>query len=188
MPCSEDDLPSSCVALEIFALSLEHASFNLGGCRVVSAGVIDVFQSAHRNIGVDEMGVMKDESVPLEVSGHPNGSTAEPVNRGIDLIGVSFQDARKCVVRFLNLANNDGLQLSARVLEIEISLGQLAMQLLSGAQAHLHDGGSSPHQSGARLVDQLRGESRTGHLCLPQQKGPCLLAPKILRAEQHICA
>lgn len=59
------------------------------------------------------MRIIGNKCVPLKISRHSNRTIAKLVDCGIDLIGISFQDACEGVVRLLNLTNDDRLQLSA---------------------------------------------------------------------------
>lgn len=115
-------LPSWCVRLEILALPLEHARSDLGGSRVVLAGVLDVFQSAQWHIWVDEVRVASHKPAPFEIARHGNRAIAQPLYRVVLLIGIALQDGSKSVVGFLDFANDDRLEFAAGVFKVEVSL------------------------------------------------------------------
>ena len=84
--------------------------------------VANVLESTQRQVRVDKMRIAPHESAPFLVSGHSNWASAELLDSGIHLVCFTLQDARECVVCFLDLADNDRLQFAPGVLEVEIGL------------------------------------------------------------------
>lgn len=119
---ARNDRPSGCVAFQVLALPFKHASPDLRGGRVMLARVLNVLQSAQWYVGVDKVGVAPDETSPLLVSGHSNWATAELLDSCVHLVSITLHDTGKSVVSFLNLADNDGLEFTPRVLEVEVRL------------------------------------------------------------------
>ena len=115
-------LPARRVRLEILALPLEHTRSDLGGSRVVLAGVLDVFQSAQRHIWVNEVRVASYKPAPFEIARHGNRAIAQPLNSAVLLIGIALQDSSKSIVGFLDFANDDRLKFAARVFKVEVGL------------------------------------------------------------------
>jgi hypothetical protein len=116
------DLPSGCVALKVFALPFQHTSSNLCSSRMMFARVPNVLEPAQRQVRVDKVRIAPHKPAPLLISGHSKGTGAKLLDSGVHLVGVTLQDARKCVVCFLDFANDDRLQFTARVFEIKIGL------------------------------------------------------------------
>jgi hypothetical protein len=100
-------LPSGRVALQVFALPLQHAGPYFGGGWVMFAWVLNVFESAQRHVGVDKVWITLHKPGPLVVSGHGNWAGAELLNGGVHLVCVALQDAREGVVRLLHLTHDN---------------------------------------------------------------------------------
>lgn len=66
--------------------------------------------------------IVLDKGVPFVIFGYCNWSGTKSLHCIISFISLPFDDARICVVGFLDLSNNNGLQLSARTLKVEESL------------------------------------------------------------------
>jgi hypothetical protein len=86
------------------------------------ARVPNVLEPAQRQVRVDKVRIAPHKPAPLLISGHSKGTGAKLLDSGVHLVGVTLQDARKCVVCFLDFANDDRLQFTARVFEIKIGL------------------------------------------------------------------
>lgn len=69
--------------------------------------VLDLFQPAQRQIRVDEVRVTAHKTAPFLISGHGNRPTAKLLDCGVHLIRITFEDACKSIVGFLNLTYND---------------------------------------------------------------------------------
>lgn len=122
---AQKNIPSRRVALQIFALPLEHASSNFCGSWVVLSRILDLFQPAQRHVRVDEVRVTADEPTPFLVSGHGNWASAELLDCGVHLVCVTLENAGKGIVGFLDLAYDDGLELTPRILKVEVGLLRL---------------------------------------------------------------
>lgn len=68
------------------------------------------------------MRVALNELGPLKVSGHTDGATAQFLDGRIRFVRISLQNVGESIVRFLNLADHNGLELAPGVLEVEIGL------------------------------------------------------------------
>lgn len=68
--------------------------------------------------------IVLDKSVPFVIFGYRNWSGTESFHCIIGFISLPFDDARICIVGFLDLSNNNGLKLSPRALEVKESLVQ----------------------------------------------------------------
>jgi hypothetical protein len=98
---------------------------------VVFAWVLNVFESAQGHVGVDKVWIALYEPGPLVVPRHSDGASAKLFDRRVHLVCVALQDGCEGVVGLLYLANDNGLELAPRVLEVEISLVVLATYLMS---------------------------------------------------------
>jgi len=116
------NIPSRSVALQVFALPFEHTGADLSSSWMMLARVLDILESAQRHVGVDKVRVALHELGPLMIARHGNGPAAKLLDSGVHLIGVALQDARKRVVRLLDLAHDNRLELASRVLKVEIRL------------------------------------------------------------------
>jgi hypothetical protein len=68
------------------------------------------------------VGIAPNEPSPLLISRHSNWTTAELLDRCVHLVSITLEDTGKSIVGFLDLANNDGLELTPRILEIKVGL------------------------------------------------------------------
>ena len=75
---------------------------------------------------IHEVLVVTDKSIPLGVLRHHNGPGAEAFDRLVRFVGLALENACVGIVGFLNLADHDRLELSARVFQVEEGLGSLA--------------------------------------------------------------
>jgi hypothetical protein len=89
---------------------------------VVSAGVGDVLDATQRHVGRNEVGVVGDESGPLIILGHGDWTTAQALDSLVSIVTLALEDASKCVVSLLDLADDDGLELAARGFKVQVSL------------------------------------------------------------------
>ena len=132
---------------------------------MVFAGILDVFQSAQGHIGVDEVGIALHEPIPFVVPGHGDGPGAKPVNGREHLIGITLQDSSESIVSLLDLANDDGLELATRVLEVEIGLERLVVRHF-GAMVGVPCADNFLRQSASRPGARPPDEQHTGRPCL----------------------
>ena len=116
------DVPTRAVRLEVLALALEHASADFRSGWVISARVGDILNAAQRHVGCDEVRVAADESGPLLILGHGNGTAAQTLDSLVGIVAFTLEDTSKSVVSLLNFANNDRLELAAGGFEVEVSL------------------------------------------------------------------
>ena len=116
------DVPARTVGFEVLALALKHACTDLGSGRVVSARVGNVLDATKRHIGRNEMRVVGNERRPLLVFGHGDGAAAQTLNCLVSIITLALEDASKCVVSLLDLANNNRLELATGGFEVEVGL------------------------------------------------------------------
>lgn len=86
------------------------------------AQVFYVFDLAKRQPWVDKVGVTLDEAAPLKVLGHGDGTVAKLLDGIVRVITLALEDTGEGVVSLLDLTNNNGFELTARSLEIEIGL------------------------------------------------------------------
>ena len=100
------------------------------------AGVFNFLESAQRHVGVDKVRITLDKLGPLVVAWHGNGPTAQFLDRRVHVVCIALQDVRKRVVRFLDLANDDRLELAPRVLEVEVRLNMLVLYMQSRAPTY----------------------------------------------------
>lgn len=77
------------------------------------AGVVNVLDSTQRQSGVDKVRICFDKLVPFEVFGHGDRAGAQVLHGVVSIVAFTFEDSSERIVRFLNLANDDGLELAA---------------------------------------------------------------------------
>jgi hypothetical protein len=119
------DIPAWTVRLEILALALKHTSADLGCGWVVSARVGDVLNTTKRHVRRNEVRVGADKRRPFLVLGHGDWATAKGLNCLVRIVAFALEDSSKSVVSFLDLADNNRLELTARGFEIEVGLVKL---------------------------------------------------------------
>lgn len=85
---------------------------------MVFTRVLYLLQVSHWEVGVNEMGVTVHEMVPFNIPGHSDRAISELLDSRVNLVGVTFQDCCQSIVCFLDLANDDRLQLPTRVLKV----------------------------------------------------------------------
>jgi len=115
--------PSRGITLEIFALALKHSSANLRGGGVLLAWITNVVDSTQRQSRVDKVRITLDEAGPLVVLGYGNRTASELLDSIIGVVTLTSENTCKSVVRLLNLADDDRLELATRGFEVEVCLG-----------------------------------------------------------------
>ena len=94
---------------------------------MVFAGIGNVFDATQRHVRRDEMRVVGNESRPLLILGHGDGTAAEAFDSFVCIVAFALENARESVVRLLNLADDDRLQLATGSLEVEVGLVMLVI-------------------------------------------------------------
>jgi hypothetical protein len=94
---------------------------------VIASRVADVLCLSDWYIWIHKLVVFLDEEGPFVVLWHGDGSDAELFYRFISGIGLPLQDSGVRVVCFLDLADNDGLQLSSGGLQIQVRLRRVSL-------------------------------------------------------------
>ncbi|PNY29179.1 hypothetical protein TCAP_00901 [Tolypocladium capitatum] len=120
-------IPASCVALEVLALALQQTGTDLLGSNVILAGIVDLLRRPHRNRRINNLVVVGHEMYPFLVLGHGDGAVAELLDDPVGVVGLALQDAGVGIVRLLNLANDNRLQLAAGALEVEVRLVEVVL-------------------------------------------------------------
>lgn len=111
-------LPSWSVALQIFALPLEHTRFNLACCGVVFAWIGDIFDSADWEPRINEVFVIVDKSVPFTIFWHGKRARLKLFKHVICFIGFSLDNPSICTVSLLDFTYNNRLKLPTRTFKI----------------------------------------------------------------------
>jgi hypothetical protein len=93
---------------------------------MVFSGVFDVFQSTQRHFRIHEVRIAFYESAPLKIARHCDRTIAQLFDGAVNFIRIALEDACQGIVSFLHLANYNGFELAAGVLEIEVGLNVLA--------------------------------------------------------------
>jgi hypothetical protein len=114
---------------------------------VVPSRIVDVVGRPDRDIRVNKLLVSRDKVCPFMVLGHGDGSGAEALDSTIRHIRFTLQDTSIGIVRLLNLARNDRLQLPAGRFEVEVGLVTLAGVMVHHYGGDLPGASNSPHQS-----------------------------------------
>lgn len=73
------------------------------------------------------MRVALHKSAPFEIAWHSNWAIAELFDRVVLFIGIALHNAGQGVVGLLDFTDNDRLEFTARVLEVEVGLWMLAV-------------------------------------------------------------
>ncbi len=121
-------IPTGCVALEILALPLQKTSANLLGSEMLLAGIMDLLGRAERNGRINNLVFVGDEVNPFLVLGHGNGAVAEFADKAQSIVSFALQDTSVGVVCLLDFANDNGFELAAGALEVEIGLQGLLVR------------------------------------------------------------
>lgn len=111
-----------CVTLEILRLTLEKPGPNFLAREMITSWIVDVLGGSYWNVGIHELVVLFDEIGPFVVLWHGNRTSAKFVDGIVCSVCVSLQNARIRIVRLLDLANDDRLQFSTRVLKVQVCL------------------------------------------------------------------
>src|SRR5699024_3367115 len=85
-----------------------------------------ILHVSERNSRIDHLVRVGDKCIPLVISGHRNGTHSKLLHGVIGFISFSLENAGICVVGFLDLANNNRLELTPGVLQIEVSLKEIS--------------------------------------------------------------
>ncbi|PNY29181.1 hypothetical protein TCAP_00901 [Tolypocladium capitatum] len=115
------------MALEVLALALQQTGTDLLGSNVILAGIVDLLRRPHRNRRINNLVVVGHEMYPFLVLGHGDGAVAELLDDPVGVVGLALQDAGVGIVRLLNLANDNRLQLAAGALEVEVRLVEVVL-------------------------------------------------------------
>lgn len=94
---------------------------------MVPPRIIDVLRGAHRQRGVDELVVAAHKVRPLAVLGHADGARTQLVDGAVRGVGLALEDRGVGVVCLLDLAYDDGLQLAARRLKVQVCLEKVSL-------------------------------------------------------------
>jgi hypothetical protein len=116
------NIPSWSVIFEVLALSFKHATSDFSSSRVVLTRISNMVEGSDWNSGVDHVIIRGDKNFPLMVFGHRQWTLSKLISSFKVFIRFTFKDARICSVGFLDLANDNRLQLSTRRLKVEICL------------------------------------------------------------------
>lgn len=118
----EKDVPSGGVALQVFALPLEQAGPDLLGRVVILSGVVDLLRGALGDVRIDQPVVLNDEVGPLVILGHGDGPDTQLVDGRVGRVGLPLENTGVGIVGLLDLADDDGLELSTRAFQITVCL------------------------------------------------------------------
>jgi hypothetical protein len=89
---------------------------------MVLARIADLLDAAERQTGVDEVRVTRDELVPLLIFRQGDGTGAEGLDGVVSIVTLALEDSSQRIVRLLDLANYNGLELATRALKVEVCL------------------------------------------------------------------
>lgn len=81
----------------------------------------------HGQLRIHKLVIALDEARPLVILGHGNRSDTEVFDRTVRCVGFALQNAGVGIVRLLDLAYDNRLQLAARGFEIKICLADVSM-------------------------------------------------------------
>ena len=118
-------IPSGCVTLQIFALSLKHARPNLSSSRVVLARVFDIFESSQWYVRVHEVRIAPHEPAPLIVPRHGDGTVAQFLDGVVLFVGIALEDAGESIVCFLDFTDDNRFELAPGIFKVEVGLDML---------------------------------------------------------------
>jgi hypothetical protein len=117
-----NNLPTSRIRLEIFALSFQETRSYLLRKFIVPARVMNILSFSDRYTWIHKVLVILDEGIPFMVLWHGNRTSTQLLHRRISRICFTLQYTSVSIVRLLDFSNNDSLKFSPRGLEIEIRL------------------------------------------------------------------
>lgn len=112
-------LPARSITLEVLALALQHPSPDFGSCWMALARIGDALHIPERNSRIDELCCASDKLVPLVILGHGYWTRLELLGGVKSFIGFASKDASIGIVCFLDLAHNNPLQFTTRVLQVQ---------------------------------------------------------------------
>lgn len=88
--------------------------------------VRDVASLSERDSGIDHLVTVGHEFIPLMILGHSQRTFSQLLVSFIGIVSLAFHDVGKNLVGLLYFADYDGLELSTRGFQVEISLCMLA--------------------------------------------------------------
>ena len=106
------NVPSWGVILQILALPFEHSAPDFDGGGMILARIFDVGNLANRVARIDHLVVVCDKSVPLRIFGQAEWAFLELLCSVERMGGFTIEDASQDCVGFLDLAYNNGLELT----------------------------------------------------------------------------
>jgi len=107
---------------------------------MIPTGIVDELGRPHRYLRVHKAVISLDKGIPFCVLRHDDWADPQLLDCSICRISLSFKNACVCVVRLLDFANNDRLELSPRVLQVKVGLQGESDGLpttLTGGDTHL---------------------------------------------------
>jgi hypothetical protein len=119
------DLPACRVTLEVLALALQESGSNFLCRKVVLAWIMNLLWGSQRDARVNELIIVGYEVNPFLVLGHGDGPVTELLNDAVSVIRLTLQNTGVGIVGLLDLTDDNGFELSARALEVEICLHML---------------------------------------------------------------
>jgi hypothetical protein len=111
--------PARSITLEILALALQHPSPDFGSSWMTLAKVGDALHIPERNPGVNELICVGDKLVPLVILGHGDRTRLKLLNSVKSFIGFTSEDTSISIVCFLDLAHDNPLQFTTRILQVQ---------------------------------------------------------------------
>lgn len=140
---------------------------------------MDKLGGSHGKVGVYKAVVPPYKGTPLGILGHGDRTGAKLVNGAVRSVCLSLENAGICVVRLLDLANNDSLKLPSRILEVQVGLVDVSIANRDRqVPANLPDAGSSLRPPVSPAVGQPPPSEDKDPVCLSSKPSQALFDPR----------